>query len=485
METVTPTDEIFFDGKIHNGVFFEGKEHKEAWMEVDGILQCVWRLSDSLTYYQLDKMAFYYDTSNYRVYLKSLDESIESLFEEICWVNLFNGVGKYLDNYGIVDYYGGDVIYDKDIFGHAGVGTYELQESKVNCFKTSLDNVEDLKPGLLYYDTAFKASMPTYPEDSKFEGFVVFSSPGGALTQTLSYVIGSDNRVTFYSRWYYVRKDNQHGVNIAELDETYIGSNKKTKTIFNISVLFNRYSQFLVKQKTSSEFEYYLYDADSNSYGIHPVTTLFDSEGMTEDELSRDQLAVYCTYRGVFYDYLNLHNYRTADNLFFTVDNKVFKKIKRFFYVDVDGVKTLGLITPYLSTVVSSVYYGEVGFCEGYYYFNANMFQKHIDDWMPSTFSDFSAIVKTKDFNTYETFIIVYSDPTKNSISTSDGKTFNNVTQAKVKYYDKYMYKNGIVIHQDNTFGIHVVQSDGTVTDISVTKGERIIDNKFIDEDEV
>lgn len=43
MATVKPTDRIFLKGNYHKNVFYKGKKHKEAWMEVDGELQCVWR----------------------------------------------------------------------------------------------------------------------------------------------------------------------------------------------------------------------------------------------------------------------------------------------------------------------------------------------------------------------------------------------------------------------------------------------------------
>ena len=46
--STTSIDKIFFNGKTHGGVFLNGKEHKEAWMVVDGELQCVWRKNKNL-----------------------------------------------------------------------------------------------------------------------------------------------------------------------------------------------------------------------------------------------------------------------------------------------------------------------------------------------------------------------------------------------------------------------------------------------------
>lgn len=43
MAIIYPTEIVSFDGKESRNIFYNGRYPREAWMEVDGLLQCVWR----------------------------------------------------------------------------------------------------------------------------------------------------------------------------------------------------------------------------------------------------------------------------------------------------------------------------------------------------------------------------------------------------------------------------------------------------------
>lgn len=84
-QTFTPSDTIFFNGANHKGVFFNGYEHKEAWMEVNGELCCVWRLGGGGLPFKLPRLSlisigsYIRRGSNYylKVHIADIDANVE------------------------------------------------------------------------------------------------------------------------------------------------------------------------------------------------------------------------------------------------------------------------------------------------------------------------------------------------------------------------------------------------------------------------